>query len=107
MQHNVLLTCNALLKNDGMLILGTRSFGKILSTLEGKHSTDLKRDIEFLDDKTSNENKRKLLNLICPNPKVIGSKVILEPISVFKNIKNMQNLNKLETRGVEPLSKMD
>lgn len=50
MQHNVLLTCNALMKNDGMLILGTRSFGKILSTLEGKHSTDLKRDIEFLDD---------------------------------------------------------
>lgn len=50
MMLNVLLTCNALLKDDGKLILGTRSKGKILSTLSGKHSTDLKRDIEFLDD---------------------------------------------------------
>lgn len=50
MLHNVLLSCNALLKNNGKLILGTRSKGKIISTLSGKHSTDLKRDIEFLDD---------------------------------------------------------
>lgn len=50
MMHNILLTCNALLKNNGKLILGTRSKGKIISTLSGKHSTDLKRDIEFLDD---------------------------------------------------------
>lgn len=50
MLHNVLLTCNALMKNNGKLILGTRSKGKIISTLSGKHSTDLKRDIEFLDD---------------------------------------------------------
>lgn len=49
MQHNVLLTCNALVRKDGCLILGTRSLGKITSTLSGKHSTDLKRDIEFLD----------------------------------------------------------
>lgn len=50
MLNNVLLTCNALMKKDGKLIIGTRSKGKIISTLEGKHSTDLKRDIEFLDD---------------------------------------------------------
>ena len=50
MLHNVLLTCNALMRKDGKLIIGTRSKGKIISTLEGKHSTDLKRDIEFLDD---------------------------------------------------------
>lgn len=56
---------------------------------------------------TSNENKKKLLKLVCPNPKVIGSKVILEPLPVFENIKNIKNLKKLETRGVEPLSKMD
>lgn len=55
---------------------------------------------------TSNENKRKLLKLICPNPKVIGSKVILEQISVFENIKNMQNLKKLETIEVEKMSKI-
>lgn len=50
MLNNVLLTCNALMKKDGKLIIGTRSKGKIISTLGGKHSTDLKRDIEFLDD---------------------------------------------------------
>lgn len=50
MLHNVLLSCNALMKNDATLILGTRSKGKIVSTLSGKHSTDLKRDIEFLDN---------------------------------------------------------
>ena len=36
------------MKNNGKLILGTRSKGKIISTLSGKHSTDIKRDIEFL-----------------------------------------------------------
>lgn len=56
---------------------------------------------------TTNENKKKLLKLICPNPKIIGGKVILEPIPVFENIKNIQKMKKLETRGVEPLSKMD
>lgn len=50
MQHNVLLTCNALLNNNGVLVLGTRSLGKINATLSHKQSTDLKRDIEFLDD---------------------------------------------------------
>lgn len=50
MLHNVLLSCNALMRNDAILILGTRSKGKVVSTLSGKYSTDLKRDIEFLDN---------------------------------------------------------
>lgn len=50
MQHNVLLTCNSLLKDNGSLIIGTRSLGKAIATLQSKQATDRKRDIEFLDD---------------------------------------------------------
>lgn len=50
MQHNVLLTCNSLLKNNGTLILGTRSLGKTTTTMKSKQATNRKRDIEFLDD---------------------------------------------------------
>jgi hypothetical protein len=49
MQHNVLLACNALLKDHGTLIIGTRSLGKINCVKNSNISTDLKRDIEFLD----------------------------------------------------------
>lgn len=52
MQHNVLLTCNSLLKDNGTLILGTRSLGKTTATLKSKQATDRKRDIEFLDDES-------------------------------------------------------
>ena len=52
MQHNVLLACNSLLKNNGTLILGTRSLGKTTATLKSKQATDRKRDIEFLDDES-------------------------------------------------------
>lgn len=62
--------------------------------------SELCKDAPRLFFSTTNENKRKLLKLVCPNPKVIGSKVILEPIPVFENIKNIQKLKKLETRGV-------
>lgn len=50
MQNNVLLTCNSLLKDNGSLILGTRSLGKTISTMQSKQATNRKRDIEFLDD---------------------------------------------------------
>lgn len=49
MQHNVLLTCNAMMNDCGTLILGTRSLGKIKSLENANVSTNLKRDIEFLD----------------------------------------------------------
>ncbi len=52
MQHNVLLACNSLLKNNGTLILGTRSLGKTTATLKSKQATERKRDIEFLDDES-------------------------------------------------------
>ena len=50
MQHNVLLACNSLLKDNGTLILGTRSLGKATTTMKSKQATNRKRDIEFLDD---------------------------------------------------------
>lgn len=50
MQHNVLLTCNSLLKEDGLLILGTRCLGKTTLVLNQKVSTNSKRELEFLDD---------------------------------------------------------
>ncbi|MDE6137956.1 MAG: methyltransferase domain-containing protein [Candidatus Gastranaerophilales bacterium] len=50
MQHNVLLVCNSLLKDNGTLILGTRSLGKTIATMKSKQATNRKRDIEFLDD---------------------------------------------------------
>ena len=50
MQKAVLLTCNALLKDDGKLILGTQSQGKNTLTMNSKRTTNKKREIEFLDD---------------------------------------------------------
>ena len=50
MQHNVLLTCNALLKDSGMLILGTRCIGKTKLVFSQKKSVNFKREIEFLDE---------------------------------------------------------
>lgn len=50
MQHSVLLACNSLLKDNGSLILGTRSLGKATTTMKSKQATNRKRDIEFLDD---------------------------------------------------------
>lgn len=57
--------------------------------------SELCKDAPRLFFSTTNENKRKLLKLVCTNPKVIGSKEILEPIPVFENIKNIQKLKKL------------
>lgn len=45
-----MLTCNSLLKDNGSLILGTRSLGKTTTTLKSKQATNRKREIEFLDD---------------------------------------------------------
>lgn len=50
MQHNVLLSCNSLLKDTGELILGTRCLGKAKLVLNQKKSINAKREIEFLDD---------------------------------------------------------
>ena len=50
MQKAVLLTCNALLKKEGTLILGTRSQGKNILTMNSKRTTNKKREIEFLDN---------------------------------------------------------
>lgn len=117
MMHNVLLTCNALLKDDGKLILGTRSKGKIFSTLSGKHSTDIKRDIEFLDDNnfsvtfrngvwtkqrfTTKENLSKELNKYFQEVSVMGNekksniyaickKPLRHPIKDYKKVLNIE-----------------
>ena len=66
--------------------------------------SELCKDAPRLFFSATNENKRKLLKLVCPNPKVIGSKVILEPITVFENIKNIQKLKKLELMRAYPNS---
>lgn len=38
------------MKDNGSLILGTRSLGKTTTSLKSKQATNRKRDIEFLDD---------------------------------------------------------
>ena len=49
MQHNVLQSANAFLKDSGKLIIGTRSLGKIISGMQTKQATNDKRELEFLD----------------------------------------------------------
>ncbi len=51
MTHNILLSCNALLKEDGCLTLGTRSLQKVEQLQYQNQSTGIKREIEFLDKK--------------------------------------------------------
>lgn len=59
MQHNVLLTCNSLLKEEGILILGARSLGKAKLVHNQTKSTNSKREIEFLDDDNFSVTFRK------------------------------------------------
>lgn len=49
MEHNILLSCNALLKNSGQLILGTRNIGSIARIDNAISATSAKRELEFLD----------------------------------------------------------
>ncbi len=49
MQHNVLLTCNALLRNEGIFIMGTRSLKSTERHSRALIATSRVRDIEFLD----------------------------------------------------------
>ncbi len=105
------------MKNNGKLILGTRSKGKIISTLSGKHSTDLKRDIEFLDDNnfsvtfrngvwtkqrfTTKENLYDELNKYFQDVTVLGNenksniyaickKPLRHPIKDYKKVLNIE-----------------
>lgn len=52
----------------------------------------------------SQEEKRKLMNLVMSNPVFDGSNLIMPVVSAFEYI---VKLNNVETRGVEPLSKTD
>jgi len=49
MQHNVLLTCNALLNKNGVFVMGTRSLQSIDRIDRACSATSRKRDIEFMD----------------------------------------------------------
>lgn len=88
-----------------------------------KLETSLRFDRTFMDDisrllelsknaysaylRESDEEKVKLLKILGSNFFFDGKNIIIEAFEPFDIIIKRQNLRKLETRGVEPLSKMD
>lgn len=62
------------------------------------------KDAHGLYFKQTQEEKRKLMNLIMSNPVFDGSNVHYKLVPAFRYALKLKNL---ETRGVEPLSKMD
>ena len=48
-EHDVIVACAAFLKPDGVLVLGTRNLGSVLSHARAGHATGKKRYLEFLD----------------------------------------------------------
>lgn len=66
--------------------------------------SNLCKDALGLYDSQTSKEKQKMMNLMLSNPIYDGSNLHLELKSTFAHA---QNLKKLETRGIEPLSKMD
>lgn len=55
----VLTTCNALLKNDGTMYIGTRNIKSVEDALNYRKSTDKVRGIEFMDKDNFSATFRK------------------------------------------------
>lgn len=56
---------------------------------------------------SSIEDKRAIIKIMCSNLSVIGKDVTITLHSAFENLIKVNKLKEVETRGVEPLSKMD